>query len=46
MSNLELNKMANWEKLNKKFDETIDKLTNEDWEKWKKERKKRESWKQ
>lgn len=26
--------MANWEKLNKRFDEVLDSLTQEDWQKW------------
>ena len=40
MSSLELNNMANWEKLNKKFDETLDGLTNEDWDNWFRDREK------
>lgn len=28
--------MANWEKLNKKFDDVIDSMSKEDWKNWKK----------
>ena len=30
--------MADWSKLNKKFDEVLDNLTDEDWDRWMNER--------
>ena len=30
--------MANWEKLNSKFNQIIDNMSNEDWNKWSSER--------
>lgn len=30
--------MANWEKLNSKFNQVIDNMSNEDWNKWSSER--------
>lgn len=30
--------MANWEKLNSKFNQVIDNMSNDDWNKWSSER--------